>query len=154
MKALVIYESFFHNTEDIARAVGEGLGAKVVSFEDCPSADLQGLDLLVIGSPTQRFGPTDEIQRYITALPANITRGLPVAVFDTHLDGNALRNWFIRRIVQAGGYAAPRLQKMLMRAGAAPVCAPEGFLVMGQEGPLKEGELDRARAWGASLVNS
>jgi hypothetical protein len=39
----------------------------------------------------------------------------------------------------------------LRRLGYRIVVDPESFFVLHTEGPLKEGELDRARDWGASL---
>lgn len=152
MKSLVIFDSFFHNTEAIARQVADGLGARAVQFEDASLADLQGLDLLVVGSPTQRFGPTDELVRFLEALPAGSLKGTRVAAFDTRMDTNVIRNWLFRVIVKLGGFAAPKLQARLAKAGAVPAFGSNGFWVTGQEGPLKDGELERARQWGASML--
>ena len=59
MKVLVVYDSVYGNTEQIARAIGEGLGAEesvpVVRVADVNPEQLRNLDLLVVGSPTQRF---------------------------------------------------------------------------------------------------
>lgn len=156
MKTLVVYESFFHNTEFIAKEIGKGLAktmdANVLQFEDVKPEHLANLSLLVIGSPTQRFGPTEEITKFIHALPAGTLKGIPVAVFDTRMDKKALKNWLFRVIVENGGYAGKKLMAMLVKAGAKPLCEPEGFAVLGQEGPLKPGELERAAKWGESLA--
>lgn len=152
MKAIVVYESFFHNTEAIAQQVAAGLGARAVRFEDCKPQDLTNLDLLVVGSPTQRFRPTDEISRFLSTLPAESLAAKRVAAFDTRMDTQALRNWLIRTIVSMGGYAAPKLLSQMQQKGAVASCPPEGFLVSGQEGPLKSGELERANAWGKALA--
>ncbi len=39
----------------------------------------------------------------------------------------------------------------LERAGYGPIDEPQGFVVAGKFGPLRDGELERARAWGATL---
>lgn len=156
MNALVVYESFFHNTEAIARVIGAGLEqsmeTKVAQFEDVKPGDLQNLDLLVVGSPTQRFGPTEEIMKFLRKLPAGALIGIPVAVFDTRLEPASIQNGFVRFMVSIGGYAGSKLMKTLVSLGAKKLGEPEGFWVTGQEGPLKDGELDRASQWGETLA--
>ena len=59
MKALVVYESMFGNTEAVARAVAEGVGETMdvslheVSTAPAPITDL--VDLVVVGGPTHAF---------------------------------------------------------------------------------------------------
>jgi hypothetical protein len=40
---------------------------------------------------------------------------------------------------------------VLASKGGLQVLPPEGFYVLGQKGPLKEGELDRALEWGKRI---
>ncbi|MDP2871379.1 MAG: flavodoxin domain-containing protein [Bacillota bacterium] len=60
MKILVVYDSQRGNTEQIARAIGGAFAppddAKVLRAGDVVTADLQSLDLLVVGAPTQAAG--------------------------------------------------------------------------------------------------
>ena len=60
MRALVAYDSEFGSTKRIAMAMGEALGTsdevEVSRVGDVIVEQLKGLDLLVVGSPTQRFG--------------------------------------------------------------------------------------------------
>jgi flavodoxin len=62
MRALVIYESMFGNTETIAQAIAEGLATRmqvdVVEVGAAPGAIDEGHDLLVVGGPTHAFGMT------------------------------------------------------------------------------------------------
>ena len=62
MKALVVYDSTHGNTEKVTRAIGDAISdtvgdtvddAQVRQASDVNPADLQGYDLLVVGSPTQ-----------------------------------------------------------------------------------------------------
>jgi hypothetical protein len=66
--------------------------------------------------------------------------GASVAVFDT------------RTRTTVFGYAAPRMAKRLKRSGGNLVAPPEGFLVLGIEGPLKDGELERAARWARGMA--
>ena len=49
------------------------------------------------------------------------------------------------------GYAAKPISEKLRRKGGELIVAPEGFFVKDVEGPLKEGELERAEAWAREI---
>jgi len=55
-------------------------------------------------------------------------------------------------MVKLFGYAAEPIAKRLGRKGGELAVTPEGFLVEGTEGPLKEGELERAAAWAERIA--
>jgi hypothetical protein len=48
-------------------------------------------------------------------------------------------------------FAAPQMAKKLRVRGAELLMPPEGFFVVDREGPLEEGEAERAAKWAASL---
>jgi flavodoxin len=54
---IVIYETYFGNTEKIAQAVAKTLGAELVEAVDAKAAQLSGVELLVAASPTRAFRP-------------------------------------------------------------------------------------------------
>ena len=62
MHVLIVYDSVFGNTERVARAIAEGLGGQMgVRSErvgNVRDVMLDGLDLLIAGSPTRAFRPT------------------------------------------------------------------------------------------------
>jgi flavodoxin len=138
MKALVVYDSVHGNTEKIAQAIAAGISGQALRVGGVKPADLVGLDLLIMGSPTHGGFPTEEINRLLKALPA--LQGAKVAAFDTRTK----RTIF--------GYAAPRIAKGLEKAGAKLVAPPEGFLVLGMKGPLQDGELGRAAGWAKAIA--
>ena len=152
MKAIVIYDSVFGNTRQIAEAIGKGLatGAEVRIFQisDARPERLKGLDFLVIGSPTRGFRPTPAVAKLLKDLPAGSLRGIKVAAFDTRVKLSDIKSGFFRFIVDKGGYAASDIAKSLQKKEGTLLVLPEGFFVSGEEGPLKEGELARAEKWG------
>jgi hypothetical protein len=75
-----------------------------------------------------------------------------VAAFDTRMDVGRIGNPLLSVLAKLFGYAAEPMAKGLQRAGGTPVGAPVGFVVEAKEGPLREGETDRARAWARSLT--
>jgi len=158
MKALVIYDSFFGNTEQIAQAIGSALGSEtdveVLRVGDVKPEQLTGLNLLVVGSPTRGFRPTPAIVNLLGGLPANGLRGVKTAAFDTRMsfdgiDQPILR--FLARLLPAR-YAAKPISAALKRKGGELVVPPEGFWVNDSEGPLKEGELERAADWASQIM--
>jgi flavodoxin I len=146
MRALVIYDSFFGNTEQIARAIAASLGSAaevgVVKVGDVELAQLVGLSHLIVGSPTRGFRPTPAIVEFLASIPAESLQGVKVAAFDTSIPKKDMP-FFIR----LGGYAAKPISEALQKKGGELVLPPEAFYVEGQEGPLKEGELERAALW-------
>lgn len=155
MKILVIYDSVFGNTEKIARAIGgafEGVGAETLPVGRVTAAMLQGLDLLVIGSPTRGFRPTEALTKFLSPLSKDSLQGTRVAAFDTRIALETIDSSVFRFIVDKGGYAANALGRALEKKGGCLLASPEGFFVSGEQGPLKEGEMQRAAGWGQLLL--
>lgn len=75
--------------------------------------------------------------------PALAIEGTNVAAFDTRLPAKWVRIF---------GYAAGRIGDSLTRKGGKLAVPPEPFFVEGTEGPLKEGELERAAGWVEKIV--
>ena len=157
MKALVIYDSQFGNTAEVGQAIAEALGTteEVESRRvgEVRPEHLAGLDLLVVGSPTQRFRPTGVTTEFLKQIPANALSGVKVAAFDTRItessieEAPAILGFFVRLF----GYAAKPIADRLQKKGGELAVPPEGFYVGGTEGPLLEGELERAEEWAKEI---
>ncbi len=147
MNALVVYDSTFGNTESIAEAMTDVLAqrgtARLLRVNKVQPGDLEGIDLLVAGCPTQRRKPTPAIVAFLGVTPAAALEGLAVAAFDTRY----------HRPQPLTGSAAKAIAKRLRKAGAELLLPPESFFVMGREGPLEEGELGRTADWARELVD-
>jgi len=144
MRAMVVYDSVYGNTEKVAKAIGDGIGggAQVVRAAAVKTSDLEGLELLVVGSATHGGRPTEALQGLLGRMGEESLHGVRVAAFDTRL---------ATKLVAVFGYAAKRIATALEGRGGRLVAPPEGFLVQGRRGPLQEGELERATAWGGKL---
>lgn len=154
MNALVIYDSVFGNTERIARAIGAALGpdVPVQSISVVTPADLQEVDTLFVGSPTRGFKPTPAIVDFLTALPTDALDGVKAAAFDTRIPLESIKNPIFRLIVKKGGYADRIIASLLLSRGAIQPIPMAGFIVLESEGPLKEGEQERAADWARSIL--
>ena len=160
MKTLVVYDSFFGNTEQIARSIGKAFGpdedAEIVRVGDVKPGQLVGLNLLIVGSPTRAFRPTPAISKLIKSIPSNSLNDVSVAAFDTRVTEREISSgpWILRKMVKMFGYAAKPIADRLVKKGGKLITAPEGFFVEGNEGPLKKGELERATDWAKKIASA
>jgi flavodoxin len=155
MKTLVVYDSVFGNTERIAQAIGNAIGpqeqVETLRVGDVESEQMAGVELLVVGSPTRGFRPTDAITGFLKSIAGDL-KGVKVAAFDTRFAMDDIGSSALRFLVKTGGYAAKRIAGRLKKGGGDLVMPPEGFFVSDTEGPLKEGELDRASEWARQII--
>lgn len=169
MRALVVYESMFGNTHDIAEHVAEGLRTvhevTVVAACEAVGSDVSGYDLVVVGAPTHAHGlpspssrhSAEDVAAKDAALDLDVDVSAPgvrewldaldgvghrhAAAFDTRVDGPAL----------VMGRASKGIAKRLGRHGFHVVMEPESFLV-DRHNHLRDGEAERAAEWGRALA--
>ena len=168
MKALIVFESMFGNTEAIARAIAGGLdsvGTETVvrGIREVEPAAIGAYDVLVVGAPTHALSlsrPTtraDAVRQ--GAAPERSDLGLRewlalvharehgvrpvVAVFDTKVE--KARHW--------PGSAARRATRAVRSSGLPVLDRPTSFYVRDTTGPLLPGEETRARIWGRHLAD-
>jgi Flavodoxin domain len=166
--AIVVYESIFGNTRAIAEAIAEGLGSVTVLPVHEAAERRDSVDLLVVGGPTHMHGLSTARSRRLGAGGDHEDGGSQVEPGATEEPG--LRSW-LRDLppdaAQCGAAFDTRFDKSPWVTGVAArgiarrlrhhgieVLATESFLVESSEGPLVDGEIDRAREWGATLARS
>ena len=159
MKAMVAYDSTYGNTEQVARAVGAALGpgedVETLRVGEVTPERLAGISLLVVGCPTQKFSPTGATTRMLKSIPNRGLKGVKVAAFDTRItEAEVERIKILAFFVKLFGYAAEPVADRLRKKGGDLVAPPEPFYVTGTEGPLLDGELERAGEWAAQILAS
>ncbi len=105
----------------------------------------------MVGSPTQAFQPLKPVKAFLKAIPAGALKGVRVAAFDTRADVQEVNSRILTMFVKLFGYAAEPIAAQLVKKGGTQAMAPAGFFVNGKEGPLKDGELERAAAWARQM---
>jgi hypothetical protein len=171
MKAVVVYESMYGNTHQVADAIGTGLETayevSVVPVSHADPALLADTDLVVVGGPTHihgmsrpgtRKGAVEAAAKPISPLhvePDALSPGLrewfgsldryrvKAAAFDTRFHGPAALT----------GRASKGIANLLRKHGFEVIAHPESFLVTKQD-RLQPDETARARAWGAELAEN
>ena len=163
MKAVVVYESLWGNTAAIARAIAQGIGqgTQAVTTDAAVPEAIADADLIVAGAPVLGFSlPTDAMRDSVASSEA----GAPTPPDLAH---PSLRSWLDSLPAGSGRCAAfetriwwsPRgatgdIEKRLARAGYRVVAKGHRFVVKDKYGPLREGEAERARAWGSELART
>jgi flavodoxin len=146
MNTLVIHYSKFGNTQRVAEAIATELGlngpVRVLSQDELSPEDLQQADLVIMGSPTHRMNLPEDVRFKLGSLPKRILRGKKMAAFDTSYK---MSRWLTPLT------ASKKLVRKLKKLGGKRVVPPETFHVVGKEGPLYDGEIERAQNW-ARLV--
>lgn len=147
MNALVVYYSKFGNTKRVADAIAQTLSSfdsiREVSADQLSVSDLNNVDLLVVGTPTHMANVPQALRLVLEALPKRILKGIRVAAFDTSLN----MNWFVKLFT-----AAKPLNRKLRQLGGKPIVPPTSFFVADQQGPLCEGEIERAKTWAEAIL--
>lgn len=158
MKALVAYDSVFGNTEQVARAIGAALGSpdevETRRVTDVEPEQLTGLDVLVVGSPTRGFQPTPATKKLLKAIPDGGLVGVKIAAFDTRFSMEDVDSAILKVLVRLFGYAAEPIADRLRKKGGGQAVPPEGFIVEGTEGPLSDGEPERAANWAKRILEA
>jgi len=153
-KALVVYDSLFGNTKKIAEAITEGLSnqydSRLMSVKDIKITDINSIKLLILGSPTHGGRYSEAVKDFFASLQDNSLQGIKAFSFDTSIPAGD-KGWFVRLLIKMFGYAAPRISKELSKKGAV-AGGSETFWVLDREGPLKDGETERARSWSTGIV--
>lgn len=163
MKAIVVYESHWGNTAAIARAIAEGIGLEARAFSTAEATNevLAGADLIVGGAPLLGFSlPTDTMLKGLAGnasrdpSPPDLSHPSMRSWLDALPRGDRRAASFETRIWWSPGSAAKAILKRLESLGYRPVAKAQRFLVRGKYGPLRDGELERAKAWGAELARA
>jgi hypothetical protein len=103
--------------------MGASIDYRVRGVSEVTPADLEGLDWLIVGSPTHGGFPTPDI---ITLLRTLLSlAGTGVAEFGTRA----------RTIVF--GYAAPKVAKRVQKRGRTSLCRPKGSWPWVSTAPLR-----------------
>lgn len=146
MNSLVVYYSKFGNTQKVAEAIGEVLEAtgtvRVIDSGKLDESGLKGVNLVVMGTPTHRMNLPEEVKAAFGTLPRRILKRVPVAAFDTSYK----MSWWLSRLT-----ASRKLIRKLRKLGGRRIVLPETFYVIARDGPLYDGEMDRAKVW-ATLI--
>ena len=167
MSAVVVYESMFGATRQVAEALARGVGRHTevtVLNVNAAGHEFPAADLVLVGAPTHVHGLSspstrEEAVRWTKDPERKLT-------LEQEAPGIGVREWLDGLMGTVGdfvafdtradiaeilsGSAAKHIQKALKKAGGHPVSEVESFLVHDNE--MDPEELDRAEALGDRLA--
>ena len=141
MKAIVVYDTKFGNTEQVAKGIARVLNADVVRVTDVDITKLKEYDIFAFGSPTHTWNISSGMKKLFNKLKGESFKGKKAATFDTKYKS------------RFAGSAAKKIQSKLKKLDFEIIMDPMNFIVIGNEGPLAEGEMEKTTAF-STLISS
>lgn len=143
-KGLVLYDSKYGNTRMVAEEVAKGLREKgmeaEVSHVKGSKADIEGYDVIALGTPNHVGGPTRRAMKLVKSFGGKDLGGKTFGFFDTCLEGEE-------------GKATRKMANKLREIAPGVMIAPElSILVGGMKGPVVEGEMPKCAEFVGGLI--
>lgn len=135
MKAVVVYDTKFGNTEQVAKGIAKILNADTIKVSNIEPSSLKVYDLFAFGCPVHAWNMSAGMKTALQKLEGESFEKKKAATFDTRLAS------------RFAGNAASKIQKKLKKLGFEIVMKPVHFIVAGREGPLAEGEIEKVEAF-------
>jgi len=146
MKALIVYDTKFGNTEEAAKAIAEGLSAsyevECKKVDNVSASELRESALVLVGSPTHAWNMSSGTKAFFKGLRAERFEGKMAAAFDTKFDK------------KLAGSAAKKIESRLRKRGFKIVLPYFSTYVVKSEGPLEDGEIERCKEFSVKLLES
>jgi menaquinone-dependent protoporphyrinogen IX oxidase len=154
MNSIIVYDTSYGNTKKIAETIAETLkesGMEVTLFKvnEVKKLSAKDYNLLVLGSPTKFGTMTFAMKWFLGKVKSEEWMNKPFAAFDTENPENIEQSQLQNKEWSAAEKIAEKLKEKKMNQ-LAPVLRT---LVLGQKGPLVEGEINRARDYASELAN-
>jgi len=146
VRASVVYDSVFGNTEKVAKALAAGLESagvdvNVVKVDAVKFDELGGVDLLCVGTPVHAWGASEPVKEFLERLKSvESLTGKKAFAFDTKMKS------------RLAGSAGGKIERKLKDLGLTIVRHSESAVVEGREGPLEEGAEGKFRQIGTELA--
>jgi hypothetical protein len=146
MKSLVVYDSYFGNTELVAKTIYETLknegSSKLIHVSEASDLDIEDFDLVVVGSPTRYYKPTKPIVQFVREAKSF---DIQIALFDTRMD--AEDHWILGPAERMLGFAADTMANIVDMGRAQMDVEPLGVYVKTTQGPVGKKSLKDIEAW-------
>lgn len=145
MKAIVVFDSKFGNTEKVARALALGLRDTGVEtdctrFDQVPLDRLRTFDFVAIGGPTQKRAVSAPLDRWLQTLSKSDMAGKRGFAFDTRYKS------------RFAGSSAKEIQARMQNLEMSIVVPCASAIVLGTEDPLEQGSEETFRRIGADIA--
>jgi flavodoxin I len=148
MKGILVYDTSYGNTKKIAETIAEtvkesGIEVDLFDVKTVKKFSAKDYSFLVLGSPT-RFGTMSlTIRSFLGKVKEEEWMNKPFTAFDTENPEN---------IEKKEGSAAEKIAEKLKEKKMNELLPVLKAVVLGQKGPLKEGEIERTKDYARDLA--
>lgn len=153
MKTLIVYDSFFGNTEKVANKLYETLSksqkTKLAHVSEAQNLNIEQYELIVVGSPTRYYNPTPSITAFVRELK---TVPVNVAFFDTRLDAEG--HWLMGPMEKIFKFASDTMEVLVRNTKAKQMISSLGVYVTGTEGPIARNAMKDVENWAKLLTKA
>jgi menaquinone-dependent protoporphyrinogen IX oxidase len=153
MKGIIIYDTSYGNTEKIGETIAEtlkenGIDADLYHVKEVKKFSGKDYDFIVLGSPTKFGTMSFAIRFFLGKLKSEEWVDRPFTAFDTENPENIEKSHIENKNWSAAEKIAEKLREKKMKQ-LGPVLKA---LVLGQKGPLVDGEVERAKEYARELA--
>ena len=153
MNSLVVYDSYFGNTEKVAQTIYETLtssgSSKLIHVSEASDLDIEDFDLIVVGSPTRYYKPTKPIVQFVREIKSYDIR---IGLFDTRMDAEG--HWILGPAERMLGFAVDTMDSIVSMGQAQMDVEPLGVYVKSTEGPIAKKSFKDIEAWTQLLIQA
>ena len=148
MKGIIVYDTSYGNTKKIAETIAEtlkqsGIEVDLFHVKNVKKLSAKDYNFLVVGSPT-RFGTMSfAIRGFLGKVENEEWMNEPFAAFDTENPENMEKKKYSAAEKIAEKLRDKKMNQLLPVLKAA---------VLGQKGPLQEGEIERTKEYATTLA--
>ncbi|TFG57128.1 MAG: flavodoxin family protein [Methanomassiliicoccus sp.] len=157
MKCIVVYDSVYGNTKQVAEAIADQIKADgneiaLVSLRENAKPALNG-DIMFLGSPTRMFKMTPAAKNFVKGLKTHGWKEQPIIMFDTMMGvpedmaERSMGKWAVRG-------ASPKLRDLAKSEGLNVQNAVLHIGVTGLKGPLTVTGKEEARQFAQQTMAS
>jgi flavodoxin I len=147
MKALIVYDSLYGNTQEAAQAIADslrnnGVSTACVQIGHFTDNALLNCDMLILGSPTHYWNPTKQMNDFLKQLSRLRLNIRYASCFCTKLNNSM------------SGSAASKMGISLRKLRFTMVIKPLDLFVKSVKGPLQQGELQTSQRYAEAIAKS
>ncbi len=153
MKGILLYDTSYGNTKKIAETITQqlmdsGVEADLSHIKDTKNLNENNYDFLVLGAPTKFGTMSFAVKFFIGKIKTEAWTGKPFAAFDTENPENIERSQKENKDWSAAEKIARKLKEKNMNQ-LLPVLKAQ---VIGQKGPIVDGEIEKAKNFASDLA--
>ena len=148
MKGIIVYDTSYGNTKKIAETIAEilkesGIEVGLFYVKDVKKLSAKDYDFFVLGSPTKFGTMSFALKFFLGKVKSEEWMKKPFAAFDTENRENLeKKEWS----------AAEKISEKLRDKKMNQLLPVLKALVLGQKGPLEEGEIERTKDYARELA--